>query len=207
MHDHDDADNAVPSDVALRVTALESLLVEKGLVDPAALDALVETYEHKIGPRNGAKVVARAWVDADYKKRLKADATAAIAELGFGGMQGEHMVAVENTPTVHNLVVCTLCSCYPYSVLGLPPVWYKSAPYRSRAVLDPRGVLREFGLELPQGIEVRVWDSTAEIRYLVLPERPAGTENLTEEQLASLVTRDAMIGVELARPSPPGNSP
>jgi nitrile hydratase subunit alpha len=206
-HDHDDAHSAVPSDVALRVTALESLLVEKGLVDPAALDALVETYEHKIGPRNGAKVVARAWVDPAYKKRLKADATAAIAELGFGGMQGEHMVAVENTPTVHNLVVCTLCSCYPYSVLGLPPVWYKSAPYRSRAVLDPRGVLREFGLELPQDIEVRVWDSTAEVRYLVLPERPAGTENLTEEQLASLVTRDAMIGVELAQPSPPGNSP
>jgi nitrile hydratase len=206
-HDHDDAHSAVPSDVALRVTALESLLVEKGLVDPAALDALVETYEHKIGPRNGAKVVARAWVDPAYKKRLKADATAAIAELGFGGMQGEHMVAVENTSTVHNLVVCTLCSCYPYSVLGLPPVWYKSAPYRSRAVLDPRGVLREFGLELPKDIEVRVWDSTAEVRYLVLPERPGGTENLTEEQLASLVTRDAMIGVELAQPSPPGNSP
>ena len=206
-HDHDKDHSAVPSDIALRVTALESLLVEKGLVDPAALDALVETYEHKIGPRNGAKVVARAWVDPAYKKRLEADATAAIAELGFGGMQGEHMVAVENTPTVHNLVVCTLCSCYPYSVLGLPPVWYKSAPYRARAVIDPRGVLREFGLDLPKDVAVRVWDSTAEVRYLVLPERPAGTENLTEEQLAALVTRDSMIGVELARPSPPRNSP
>ena len=175
-HDHDKSHKAVPSDPALRITALESLLVEKGLVDPAALDALVETYEHKIGPRNGAKVVARAWVDLSYKTRLLADATAAIAELGFGGLQGEHMVAVENTPTVHNLVVCTLCSCYPYTVLGLPPVWYKSAPYRSRAVIDPRGVLREFGLDLSQDTEVRVWDSTAEVRYLVLPERPAGTE-------------------------------
>jgi nitrile hydratase subunit alpha len=206
-HDHDGAHSTVPPDVALRVTALESLLVEKGLVDPAALDALVETYEHKIGPRNGAKVVARAWVDPAYKKRLLTDATAAIAELGFGGMQGEHMVAVENTSSVHNLVVCTLCSCYPYSVLGLPPVWYKSAPYRSRAVIDPRGVLREFGFELPKDTEVRVWDSTAEVRYLVLPERPGGTEGLTEEQLASLVTRDSMIGVGAVQAPLPGNNP
>ena len=206
-HDHDDAHSAVPSDVALRVTALESLLVEKGLVDPAALDELVETYEHKIGPRNGAKVVARAWADPAYKQRLLTDATAAIAELGFGGLQGEHMVAIENTPDVHNLVVCTLCSCYPYSVLGLPPVWYKSAPYRSRAVLDPRGVLREFGLEVPTDTQVRVWDSTAEVRYLVLPERPAGTEQLSEEQLASLVTRDAMIGVAVVHQTLPGNNP
>ena len=206
-HDHDDDHSAIPSDVALRVTALESLLVEKGLVDPAALDALVETYEHKIGPRNGAKVVARAWTDPAYKQRLLTDATAAIAELGFGGLQGEHMVAIENTPNVHNLVVCTLCSCYPYSVLGLPPVWYKSAPYRSRAVLDPRGVLREFGLEVPKETQVRVWDSTAEVRYLVLPERPAGTEQLSEEQLASLVTRDAMIGVAVVHQTLPGNNP
>ncbi len=188
-HDH------VPSDPTLRVKALESLLVEKGLVDPAALDALIDTYQHKVGPRNGAQVVARAWVDPVYKKRLLADATNAIAELGYGGRQGEHMVVVENTPQVHNLVVCTLCSCYPWSVLGLPPVWYKSAPYRSRAVIDPRGVLREFGLDLPPETEVRVWDSTAELRYLVLPERPAGTENLSEEQLAALVTRDSMVGV------------
>lgn len=194
-HHDDHAAQAIPSDVALRVAALESLLIEKGLVDPAALDALVDTYENKVGPRNGAKVVARAWQDPAYKARLLADATHAIAELGFGGMQGEHMVAVENTPKVHNLVVCTLCSCYPYTVLGLPPVWYKSAPYRSRAVIDPRGVLREFGLELPEDTEIRVWDSTAEIRYLVLPERPAGTDHLDEEQLAGLVTRDAMIGV------------
>ena len=194
-HPDDHAAQAIPSDVALRVAALESLLIEKGLVDPAALDALVDTYENKVGPRNGAKVVARAWKDPAYKARLLADATHAIAELGFGGLQGEHMVTVENTPTVHNLVVCTLCSCYPYTVLGLPPVWYKSAPYRSRAVIDPRGVLREFGLELPEDTEIRVWDSTAEIRYLVLPERPAGSEHLDEEQLAGLVTRDAMIGV------------
>ena len=192
---HDHAQQKVPSDLALRVAALESLLIEKGLVDPAALDALVDTYEHKVGPRNGAKVVARAWKDPSYKARLLADATGAIAELGFGGIQGEHMVAVENTPAVHNLVVCTLCSCYPYTVLGLPPVWYKSAPYRARAVLDPRGVLREFGVELPPETEIRVWDSTAEIRYLVLPQRPAGTDSLDEEQLAALVTRDAMIGV------------
>jgi nitrile hydratase len=192
-HDHDH--QAVPSDLALRVKALESLLVEKGLVDPAALDALIDTYEHKVGPRNGARVVARAWVDQAYKQRLLSNGTAAIAEMGFSGTQGEHMVVLENTPKVHNLVVCTLCSCYPWTVLGLPPVWYKSAPYRSRAVIDPRGVLREFGLELPEEVEVRVWDSTAELRYLVLPERPAGTEGLNEDQLAALVTRDAMVGV------------
>ena len=184
-----------PSDLVLRVKALESLLVEKGLVDPAALDVLIDTYENKVGPRNGAKVVARAWTDPAYKARLLSDASAAIAELGFTGRQGEDMVVVENTPTVHNLTVCTLCSCYPWPVLGLPPVWYKSAPYRSRAVRDPRGVLREFGLELPEDVEIRVWDSTAELRYLVLPERPMGTEGLSEEALANLVTRDAMIGV------------
>jgi nitrile hydratase len=195
-HDDEDQDeHDVPSDLTLRVKALESLLVDKGLVDPAALDAIIATYEHQVGPHNGARVVARAWCDGEYKARLLADATAAIAELGIGGRAGEHMVAVENGPTVHNLVVCTLCSCYPWPVLGLPPVWYKSAPYRSRAVIDPRGVLREFGLELPQHVEVRVWDSTAEVRYLVLPERPAGTEALSEAELAQLVTRDAMIGV------------
>jgi nitrile hydratase len=193
-HDHEHG-QAIPSDLTLRVKALESLLVEKGLVDPAALDALIDTYEHKVGPRNGARVVARAWVDPAYKKRLMSDATAAIAELDYSGRQGEHMVVVENTPTLHNLVVCTLCSCYPWSVLGLPPVWYKSSPYRSRAVMDPRGVLREFGLQLPEDVEVRVWDSTAGVRYLVLPERPAGSESLSEEALAALVTRDAMIGV------------
>jgi nitrile hydratase len=194
-HDHEHGHQDVPSDPTLRVKALESLLVEKGLVDPAALDALIDTYQHKVGPRNGAQVIAKAWVDPAYKKRLLTDATNTIAELGYGGRQGEHMVVVENTPTVHNLVVCTLCSCYPWSVLGLPPVWYKSAPYRSRAVIDPRGVLHEFGLDLSPDVEVRVWDSTAELRYLVLPERPAGTENLSEEQLAALVTRDAMVGV------------
>ena len=191
---HDDH-QIPPTDRTLRVKALESLLVEKGLVDPAALDVLIDTYEHKIGPRNGARVVARAWVDAAYKERLLRDATAAIAELGYGGSQGEDMVVVENTPEIHNLVVCTLCSCYPWPVLGLPPVWYKSAPYRSRAVIDPRGVLREFGLELADDVEVRVWDSTAEVRYLVLPERPAGSERLNEEQLAAVITRDSMIGV------------
>ncbi|HEY1240853.1 MAG TPA: nitrile hydratase subunit alpha [Bryobacteraceae bacterium] len=195
-HDHDhDHGQDVPSDLALRVKALESLLVEKGLVDPAALDALIDTYEHKVGPRNGARVVARAWANPAYKQRLLANGTAAIAELGYMGRQGEHMVVVENTPKVHNLVVCTLCSCYPWTVLGLPPVWYKSAPYRSRAVIDPRGVLREFGVTVAEDVEVRVWDSTAEIRYLVLPERPAGTERMTEDQLAALVTRDAMVGV------------
>ena len=197
-HSHDHGQD-VPSDLALRVKALESLLVEKGLVDPAALDALIDTYQHKVGPRNGARVVARAWVDPAYKQRLLSDGTAAIAELGYAGRQGEHMVVVENTPRVHNLIVCTLCSCYPWTVLGLPPVWYKSAPYRSRSVIDPRGVLREFGLEIPQDVEVRVWDSTAELRYLVLPERPAGTHSLNEEQLAALVTRDAMVGVAKVR--------
>src|SRR5215471_17730236 len=191
----------VPSDISLRVKSLESLLVEKGLVDPAALDALVDTYENKIGPRNRAHVVARAWMDAAYKKRLLENGGAAVAELGYVGAQGEHLMVVENTPTVHNLVVCTLCSCYPWPVLGLPPVWYKSAPYRSRAVIDPRGVLREFGLQLADDVEVRVWDSTSEMRYLVLPERPAGTEKFTEEQLAALVTRDAMVGV--AKVAPP----
>jgi nitrile hydratase len=189
-HDH----QVVPSDPALRTKALESLLVEKGLVDPAALDAIVDIYENKIGPRNGARVVARAWVDSAYKKRLLANAGPAIAELGYFGAQGEQMVVVENKPKVHNLVVCTLCSCYPWPVLGLPPVWYKSAPYRSRAVIDARGVLREFGTELAEDVEIRVWDSTAEVRYLVLPERPAGTQNMTETQLAGLVTRDSMIG-------------
>jgi nitrile hydratase subunit alpha len=193
--DHDHDHQVAPSDPALRVKALESLLVAKGLVDRAALDLLIDTYEHKVGPRNGARVVARAWAVPAYKQRLLTNADAAIAELGYGGMQGEHMVVVENTARVHNVVVCTLCSCYPWPVLGLPPVWYKSAPYRSRSVIDPRGVLREFGLELADAVEVRVWDSTAELRYLVLPERPAGTENMSETELATLVTRDAMIGV------------
>ena len=194
-HQHEHDHQAVPSEPALRVKALESLLVEKGLVDRAALDALVDAYENKIGPRNGARVVARAWSDPAYKQRLLRDADSAITEMGYGGLQGEHMVAVENSAKVHNLVVCTLCSCYPWPVLGLPPVWYKSAPYRSRAVIDPRGVLREFGLVLPEDVELRVWDSTAELRYLVLPERPAGTEGMSEEALAALVTRDAMVGV------------
>jgi len=192
-HDHDHGQEP-PSDMALRVKALESLLVEKGLVDPAALDAIVDHFEHKVGPRNGARVVARAWTDPAYKARLLQDATAAIAELGYAGGQGDHMVVVENTPQVHNLVVCTLCSCYPWPVLGLPPVWYKSSPYRSRAVIDPRGVIAEFGAVLPDDIEVRVWDSTAEIRYLVLPERPVDTDGLDEAALAALVTRDGMIG-------------
>jgi nitrile hydratase len=194
-HDHEhDHGQEPPSEMALRVKALESLMVEKGLVDPAALDAIVDHFEHRVGPRNGARVVARAWSDPAYKARLMEDATAAIAELGYAGGQGEHMVAVENTAQVHNLVVCTLCSCYPWPVLGLPPVWYKSAPYRSRAVIDPRGVIAEFGTLLPEEVEVRVWDSTAEIRYLVLPERPPGTEGLDEAALAALVTRDGMIG-------------
>jgi nitrile hydratase subunit alpha len=186
------------SEVALRVRALETLLVEKGYVDPAALDELIETYEHKVGPRNGARVVARAWSDPDYRGRLLHDATSAIAELGYGGRQGEHMVAVENTPERHNLVVCTLCSCYPWPVLGLPPVWYKSPAYRSRAVIDPRGVLAEFGVALPSETQIRVWDSTAEIRYLVVPQRPEGAEGWSAERLAALVTRDSMIGVGLA---------
>lgn len=192
------------SDPAVRTAALESILVEKGLLDPKALDALVDIYEHKVGPRNGAKVVARAWVDPEYKRRLLADATSAIKEFGFSGLQGEDMVVVENTPEVHNLVVCTLCSCYPWPTLGLPPVWYKSAPFRARAVSDPRGVLKEFGTELGENVEVRVWDTTAELRYLVLPERPAGTENLDEEQLTDLVTRDSMIGVTTLGPSTAG---
>jgi nitrile hydratase subunit alpha len=190
-HEHQTA----PSDPVLRVKALESLLVEKGLVDPAALDALVDAYERKIGPRNGARVVARAWANPAYKARLLADANDAIADFGYVSRQGDRMVVLENTSQVHNLIVCTLCSCYPWPVLGLPPVWYKSAPYRSRAVIDPRGVLREFGLELAENVEVRVWDSTAELRYMVLPERPAGTERMSEGELAALVTRDAMIGV------------
>jgi nitrile hydratase subunit alpha len=200
-HHHDDdvhehREHGAPlSEVELRVRALESLLVDKGLVDPAALDALIDTYETKVGPRNGARIVARAWVDPVFKQRLLDDGTAAVAEHGFVGRQSEKLVVVENTAQVHNMVVCTLCSCYPWAVLGLPPVWYKSAPYRARAVIDPRGVLSELGVAVPGEREVRVWDSTAEIRYLVLPERPAGTEGLTEEQLAALVTRDAMIGV------------
>ena len=201
VHDGDDdvqehrAHDAPLSDVELRVRALESLLVEKGLVDPAALDALIDTYETKVGPRNGARVVARAWTDPAHKQRLLEDGTAAVAELGFAGRQSEKIAVLENTPTIHNLVVCTLCSCYPWAVLGLPPVWYKSAPYRARAVIDPRGVLAELGLRLPEGVEVRVWDSTAEIRYLVLPERPPGTDGMSEDELARLVTRDAMVGV------------
>ena len=202
--DRGHAQQAVPSDPTLRVKSLESLLVEKGLVDREALDALIDIYEHKIGPRNGARVVARAWIDSAYKQRLLTNASAAIAEFGYEGLQGEHMVAVENTSRVHNLVVCTLCSCYPWPLLGLPPVWYKSAPYRSRSVIDPRGILREFGLEVSADVEVRVWDSTAELRYLVVPERPAGTETLSEEQLAALVTRDSMVGVAKVSASPAG---
>ena len=189
-HDHQE----LPSDPALRVMALESLLVEKGLVDPAALDALIDTYENKVGPRNGARLVAHAWVDPEFKKRLLADAGSAAAEFGYVPHGKEHLVALENTRERHNLVVCTLCSCYPWPVLGLPPIWYKSAPYRSRAVIDPRGVLRELGLEISENVEIRVWDSTSEMRYLVLPERPAGSEQMNEDELAALVTRDAMIG-------------
>lgn len=197
---HAHAQQTVPSDLALRVKALESVLVEKGFIDLASLDAVVDIYENKVGPRNGARVVARAWADPAYKARLLTDATAAISELGYGGLQGEYMVVVENGPKVHNLVVCTLCSCYPWPTLGLPPTWYKSAPYRSRAVIDPRGVLREFGLELPEDAEIRVWDSTSEVRYLVLPERPARTENASEEELAAMVTRDSMVGVAKVTP-------
>lgn len=193
----DKHDHAHLPDTVLRVKALESLLVEKGLVDPAALDELIETYEHKVGPRNGARVVARAWSDSNYKRRLLQSPSEAMAELGFTGRQGEDMVVLENTGTVHHMVVCTLCSCYPWPVLGLPPVWYKSAPYRARAVIDPRGVLKEFGVELAEETEIRVWDSTAEVRYLVLPMRPEGTEGMDEESLADLVTRDSMIGTGL----------
>ncbi len=198
-HEH----STVPNDPTLRVKALESLLTEKGLVNPAALDAVIDLYEHKVGPRNGARVIARAWVDPEYRKRLLANAPSAIAEIsGMQPQQGEHMLVLENGPKVHNLVVCTLCSCYPFTVLGLPPIWYKSAAYRSRAVIDPRGVLKEFGLALPDDVEVRVWDSTAELRYIVMPERPAGSENMTEDELAGLVSRDAMVGV--AKASVPG---
>ena len=202
-HHHHGPGQAPPSDIALRVKALETLLIEKGVVDGEALDAIIETYEHKVGPRNGAKVVARAWTDPAFRTRLLTDATSAIAELGFGGRQGEHMVAVENTATIHNLVVCTLCSCYPWSVLGLPPVWYKAAPYRSRSVIEPRAVLAEFGVALAPEVEVRVWDSTAEIRYLVIPQRPAGSERLDEAALAALVTRDSMIGTAILPPVQP----
>ena len=190
-----------PSEVELRVKALESLLVEKGLANSAAVDAIIDTFEHKVGPRNGASVVARAWSDPEFRRWLLADGTAAIASMGYTGSQGEQMRVIENTDDVHNLVVCTLCSCYPWPVLGLPPVWYKSAPYRSRAVADPRGVLKEFGTELPEGTEVQVWDSTSEMRYLVLPQRPEGTEGWSEEALAELVSRNSMVGVERARPS------
>lgn len=205
-HDHDHDDHVHPhgrplTDPELRVKALEQVLTEKGLIDPAAVDALVETYETRVGPHNGARVVAKAWVDPEYKRRLLTDGTAAIAELGFSGIQGEDMVVVENTPTVHNLLVCTLCSCYPWPVLGLPPVWYKAAPYRSRAVSEPRAVLKEFGVTVGDDVEVRGWDSTAELRYMVLPERPPGTAGMDEAALAALVTRDSMIGV--ARLAPP----
>ena len=198
-HTHEGPEHAprALSAMELRVRALEALLTEKGYIDPAALDVLIDAYQTKIGPRNGARVVARAWCDAEFRRWLLADATAAIASMRLTGRQGEHMVAVENTPQVHNLVVCTLCSCYPWAVLGLPPTWYKSAPYRARAVKDPRGVLKEFGVELPETTQIRIWDSTAEIRYLVLPQRPAGSEDLSEQQLANLVTRDSMIGTGL----------
>ncbi len=195
-HDHDEG--SALSETALRVKALESLLVEKGYVDPAALDQLIDIYENKVGPRNGAAVVARAWCDPEFKKRLLQDATTCIKEFGFEGRQGEHMMVKENTPEIHNMVVCTLCSCYPWPVLGLPPVWYKAAPYRSRAVSEPRSVLAEFDVTLSDGVEIRVWDSTAEMRYLILPMRPANTQHLNEEQLAGLVTRDSMIGTGLA---------
>lgn len=197
-HGHDHHHDNRYTDMQARVRALETVLTEKGLIDPAAIDAIVETYETKIGPRNGARVVAKAWSDPDFAEWLKRDATAAIASLGYTGRQGEHMRAVFNTPETHNLVVCTLCSCYPWSVLGLPPVWYKAPAYRSRAVIDPRGVLAEFGVSLPEDKKIRVWDSTAELRYLVIPERPEGTDGFGEEALADLVSRDAMIGTGIA---------
>lgn len=198
-HDHDHEHTEPPSDLELRVKALESLLVEKGLVKPETLNAIIETYEHKIGPRNGAHVVAKAWTDPEFKKALKNDATEAVASLGYCGRQGEHLEVVENTDDTHNLVVCTLCSCYPWTVLGLPPTWYKSAPFRSRAVSDPRGVLEEFGTRISEKSIIKVWDSTSEMRYLVLPQRPEGTENWTEQDLQKLVSRNSMIGVEPAR--------
>jgi nitrile hydratase len=199
-HDHNHAgDHSELSATQLRVRALETILTEKGYVDPAALDVLIETYETKVGPRNGARVVAKAWTDPAYLAWLRKDANSAIASVGYAGRQGEHMVVVENTPARHNMVVCTLCSCYPWPVLGLPPVWYKSAPYRSRAVADPRGVLRDFGVELPADTEIRVWDSTSEVRYLVLPMQPAGSEGWSEARLAELVTRNSMIGTGLAK--------
>ena len=197
-HDHDhDHEHPRLSELQLRVKALESLLVDKGLVDPAALDIFIDTYETKVGPRNGAQVVAKAWTDPAFKAALMEDASTAIKSFGFEGRQGEHMVVLENTPKVHNMVVCTLCSCYPWPVLGLPPVWYKSAPYRARAVNDPRGVLRDFGTELPDDVEIKVWDSTAELRYLVLPMRPAGTDHLSEDELVDLISRNSMIGTEV----------
>ena len=198
-HDHGDDDPSELGEMDLRVRALETVLTQKGYIDPAALDVLVDAYQTKIGPRNGARVVARAWADLDFRDWLLRDASAAIVSLGYAGRQGEHMVAVANAPGQHHLVVCTLCSCYPWPVLGLPPTWYKSAPYRSRAVKDPHGVLADFGVTLPAGTAVRVWDSTAEVRYLVIPQRPAGTDGFSEEQLAALVTRDSMIGTGLAR--------
>jgi nitrile hydratase subunit alpha len=201
-HDHDDEHSEL-SDMELHVRALRTVLEQKGYIDPAALDVLIDTYETKIGPRNGARIVARSWQDEAYRKWLLSDATAAIASLGYHGRQGEMIIALENTASVHNLVVCTLCSCYPWPVLGLPPTWYKSAPYRARAVKDPRGVLADFGVQLPESVAIRVWDSTSEVRYLVVPQRPAGSEHLSEEQLADLVTRDSMIGTGLAKgPAP-----
>jgi len=205
-HEHEhDHERSHLSEVELRVRALESVLHQKGYIDPAALDLLIETYEKKIGPRNGARVVAQAWLDQKFKQRLLAEPTQTLASLGYAGMQGEHMAVVENMPKLHNMVVCTLCSCYPWPVLGLPPVWYKSGPYRSRAVMDPRSVLRDFGVELPADTEIRVWDSTSEMRYLVLPMRPLGTEGWSEERLASIVTRDCMIGTGL--PGLPDETP
>jgi nitrile hydratase len=206
-HDHDhghEHESSSLSPLELRVRALETVLTQKGYVDPAALDVLIDTYQTKVGPRNGAQVIARAWCDVEFRRRLLEDATAAINSMGFVGRQGEHMVVVENTPDTHNMVVCTLCSCYPWPVLGLPPTWYKSAPYRARAVKDPRGVLKDFGVQLPESVRIRIWDSTAEVRYLVLPRRPAGTEHLSESQLAELVTRDSMIGTGL--PLTPGGA-
>ena len=202
-HDHEHGDHSELDEMELRVRALETVLTQKGYVDPAALDVLIDTYQTKIGPRNGARVVAKAWADPAFRDWLLRDATAAIASLGFSGRQGEHMVAVENRPGEHHMVVCTLCSCYPWPVLGLPPTWYKSAPYRSRAVKDPRSVLADFGVTLPDATAIRVWDSTAEVRYLVIPQRPAGSEQLSEEALAELVTRDSMIGTGLARSPAP----